>query len=76
MENDVLTIRGERRFEETEQRENYKRIERSHGVFYRRFSLPDNTDASAIQASGKDGVLEVIIPKTAAKETKRIEVMH
>ncbi|MGD9163612.1 MAG: Hsp20/alpha crystallin family protein, partial [Chromatiales bacterium] len=57
MENDVLTIRGERRFEETEQRENYKRIERSHGVFYRRFSLPDNTDASAIQASGKDGVL-------------------
>jgi HSP20 family protein len=76
MENGVLTIRGERKFEETEEKENFKRIERSHGVFYRRFSLPDNTDADAIQATGKDGVLEVIIPKTAEKQTKRIEVTH
>jgi len=76
MENGVLTIRGERKFEETEERENFKRIERSHGVFYRRFSLPDNTDAEAIQATGKDGVLEVIIPKTAEKQAKRIEVTH
>ncbi|MFN2124101.1 MAG: Hsp20/alpha crystallin family protein [Candidatus Promineifilaceae bacterium] len=76
MENGVLTIRGERKFEETEEKENFKRIERSHGIFYRRFSLPDNTDADAIQATGKDGVLEVIIPKTTEKHTKRIEVTH
>jgi HSP20 family protein len=76
MENGVLTIRGERKFEETEERENFKRIERSHGVFYRRFSLPDNTDAEAVQASGKDGVIEIIIPKTTEKQPKRIEVTH
>jgi HSP20 family protein len=76
MENGMLTIRGERKFEETEEKENFKRIERSHGLFYRRFTLPDNTDAEAIQASGKDGVLEVIIPKTEELQTKRIEVTH
>jgi len=76
LENGVLTIRGERKFEETEEKENFKRIERSHGVFYRRFSLPDNTDADAVQATGKDGVLEVVIPKTAEKHPKRIEVTH
>jgi HSP20 family protein len=76
MENGVLTIRGERKFEETEERENFKRIERSHGIFYRRFSLPDNTDAEAVEASGKDGVIEVIIPKTQEKQPKRIAVTH
>ncbi|PVV05779.1 MAG: heat-shock protein Hsp20 [gamma proteobacterium symbiont of Ctena orbiculata] len=76
MENGVLTIRGERKFEETEERENFKRIERSHGVFYRRFSLPDNTNADAVEATGKDGVIEVIIPKTEGKQPKRIEVTH
>lgn len=76
MENGVLTIRGERKFEESEERENFRRIERSHGIFYRRFSLPDNTDAEAVQASGKDGVIEVIIPKTREKQPKRIEVTH
>jgi HSP20 family protein len=77
MENGVLSIRGERRFEETEEKENFKRIERSHGVFYRRFSLPDNTDPEAIEATGKDGVLEITIPKTTTeKQAKRIEVTH
>lgn len=76
MDNGVLTIRGERRFEETEEKENFKRIERSHGIFYRRFTLPDDTDAEAIEATGKDGVLEVTIPKTAERHSKRIEVTH
>ncbi|MCU7809707.1 MAG: Hsp20/alpha crystallin family protein [Candidatus Thiodiazotropha sp. (ex Notomyrtea botanica)] len=76
MENGVLTIRGERKFEETEEKENFKRVERSHGIFYRRFSLPDNTDAEAIEAQGQDGVLEVTIPKTAEKHSKKIEVAH
>ena len=76
MENGVLTIRGERKFEETEEKENFKRIERSHGIFYRRFSLPENTEADAVEAKGMDGVLEVTIPKTEEKQTKRIEVAH
>ena len=76
MENGVLTIRGERKFEETEEKENFRRIERSHGIFYRRFSLPDNTNAEGVQATGKDGVIEVIIPKTPEKQPKRIEVAH
>ncbi len=77
MENGVLSIRGERKFEETEEKENFKRIERSHGVFYRRFSLPDNTDPDTIEATGKDGVLEITIPKTTTeKQAKRIEVTH
>jgi HSP20 family protein len=78
MENGDITIRGERKFEETEEKENFKRIERSHGVFYRRFTLPDNIDEEGIEAKGKDGVLEVTIPKTTTTEThsKRIEVMH
>lgn len=76
MEHGVLSIRGERKFEETEERESYKRIERSHGVFYRSFTLPGNTEADAVTASGEDGVLEVVIPKTAETQRKRIEVTH
>jgi HSP20 family protein len=76
MENGVLSIRGERQFEETEERNSFRRVERSHGVFYRRFSLPENTDAEAIEAKGKDGVIEITIPKTEDKQPKRIEVTH
>lgn len=76
MENGMLTIRGERKFEETEEKENFKRIERSHGIFYRRFTLPENTDGEAVQATGHDGVLEVTIPKSAETHGKRIEVTH
>ncbi len=76
MEHGALAIRGERKFEEQEEKEDYRRIERSHGVFYRRFALPDNIDAEAITAKGENGVLEVVIPKTAEKQPKRIEVTH
>ena len=76
MEHGVLSIRGERKFEEKEEKENFKRIERSYGVFYRRFTLPENTDADAIEASGDNGVLKVVIPKTAEMQRKRIEVTH
>ena len=76
MENGVLSIRGERKFEETQEKGDFKRIERSHGVFYRRFTLPDNTDPEGIKASGDNGVLEVVIPKTAEMKRRRIEVTH
>lgn len=76
MEHGVLSIRGERKFEEKEEKENYRRIERSHGIFYRRFTLPDNTDPEGITATGDNGVLEVVIPKTTESQFKRIEVKH
>lgn len=74
MENGMLTIKGERRDETIEEKENYKRVERSYGSFYRRFSLPDNVDPENISASGKDGVLEVVLPKTEAMKPHKIEI--
>ena len=74
MEDGILSIRGERKFENEEEREGYKRVERVRGSFYRRFSLPDGADADAISAKCKDGVLEVIIPKQVKVLPKRIEV--
>mgnify|MGYP003573251707 CR=1 FL=1 len=74
MEDGILSIRGERKFENEEAREGYKRVERVRGSFYRRFSLPDGADAEAISAKCKDGVLEIIIPKQVKVLPKRIEV--
>ena len=77
MENGVLTIKGERRLEARDGGDNgYRRVERAYGSFYRRFTLPDTADAEAIAASGKHGVLEVVIPKRAALQPKRIAVSH
>ena len=75
MENGVLTIKGERKLEtEDEGGNGYRRVERVHGGFYRRFTLPDTADAEAISANGRHGVLEVVIPKRAAVQPKRIAV--
>ncbi|MDD3517021.1 MAG: Hsp20/alpha crystallin family protein [Chromatiales bacterium] len=74
MENGVLTIRGERQSETKEERENYKRIERVRGSFYRRFTLPDTTDADKISAKSVNGVLEVRIPKQEKVQPRRILV--
>ena len=74
MEDGVLTIKGERKHESEEEREGYKRVERSYGSFYRRFSLPDTADAERVTAKGKDGVLEVSIPKQEKVQPRRIAV--
>ena len=74
MENGVLTIKGERSFEKEEKKEDYRRVERSRGTFYRRFSLPDTANAEKIVAKGKDGVLEIEIPKNEKVLPRRIEV--
>ena len=77
MENGVLTIKGERKLGTQVEGDNlYRRVERAYGNFYRRFTLPDTADAEAISASGKHGVLEVVIPKRAALQPKRISVSH
>lgn len=74
MEDGVLTIRGERTVEKDEKREDYRRVERSRGTFYRRFSLPDTADPDKIEATGKDGVLEIVIPKHEKVLPRRITV--
>jgi len=74
MEDGVLTIKGERTVEQDEKQENYRRTERSRGTFYRRFSLPDTADADKIEARGKDGVLEIVIPKNEKVMPRRIAV--
>ncbi|GMQ87962.1 MAG: Hsp20/alpha crystallin family protein [Gammaproteobacteria bacterium] len=74
MEGGVLSIRGERRLETTDEREGYKRVERVRGSFFRRFSMPDTADADAVTARSKDGVLEIVIPKQEKVLPKRIQV--
>ncbi|RME34289.1 MAG: Hsp20/alpha crystallin family protein, partial [Gammaproteobacteria bacterium] len=74
MEEGVLTIRGERSIEEETQEGQYHRIERARGTFYRRFSLPDTADPERIEAHGKNGVLEIVIPKLEKVQPRKIEV--
>jgi HSP20 family protein len=73
-ENGNLTIKGEREEEKKEEKKNYKRVERSWGSFYRRFSLPDNVDTNKIEAKSRNGVLELSIPKTDKVKPKKITV--
>lgn len=74
MEDGVLTIKGEKKSQSKTEKEGYKRVERTYGSFYRRFSLPDTANAEAISASSKHGVLEVVIPKREAVQPKKINV--
>jgi HSP20 family protein len=74
IENDVLTIAGERKFEKEQQGEKIHRRENFRGMFSRSLSLPDNANASGIRAESKDGVLTVRVPKTKAERTKAIEI--
>jgi HSP20 family protein len=74
MADGVLTIKGERRHESEEDANGYKRVERSYGSFYRRFGLPDTANAEGITAKGKDGVLEVSIPKQEKAQPRKITV--
>lgn len=74
MENGMLTIKGERDSEKKTEREGYKRIEREHGAFYRRFTMPEGVNANAIEASSKNGVLTLSIPKAEAAQPRRITV--
>jgi Molecular chaperone (small heat shock protein) len=74
MDRGILTIKGERTVENREQNGRFTRLERSHGVFHRRFALPDSADAEGITASGRQGVLEISIPKRAETTPRRITI--
>ena len=74
VENGVLVIAGERKFEKEEKGRKYHRIERSYGSFGRSFDLPDDADANKVNAEFKDGLLSVHIAKSEAARPKQIEV--
>ena len=76
MEKGVLTIKGERKSETVEEKENFRRVERIRGNFYRRFTLPDSADADKIEAKSEHGVLRITIPKQEVAVSRRIEVKH
>ena len=74
MDKGLLSIRGERRAEERSEGERYSRTERAHGVFYRRFALPESANPDGISATGRNGVLEITIPKRPESTPRRINV--
>lgn len=74
MDDGVLSIKGERNSEVQDEKDGYKRVERVSGTFYRRFSLPDTADAERIEAKGKNGVLEVSLPKHEKVQPRKITV--
>lgn len=74
LENNVLMMKGERKFEEETDRENYHRIERHYGEFMRSFTLPAYVDAAKINAEFKDGMLTVTMPKHKEARPKQINV--
>lgn len=76
MENGVLSIRGERHSEVVSDEAGVRRLERSRGVFYRRFALPDSADPEAITARGNAGVLRIEIGKRESARSRRIPVEH
>lgn len=74
MENGVLTITGERKFEKEEKNKKWHRVERAYGSFARSFALPEDGDAAKVNAEVKDGVLKVHVAKSESARPKQIEV--
>jgi HSP20 family protein len=74
LENNVLTVQGERKRESEIKEENYFRAERSYGAFSRSFTLPGTVSVDKIQAQYKDGVLTVTVPKAKEAQPRQIEV--
>ena len=74
LENNVLTLKGERRFEKETKQENYHRIERSYGAFSRSFSIPAIVDEEKIRADYKDGILKIALPKKEQVRPKQIRI--
>jgi HSP20 family protein len=74
VENNVITLRGERRFEKKDDGDNYHRVERSYGSFTRSFTLPQTVSAEGAQAEYRNGVLRVTLPKREEVKARRIEI--
>jgi HSP20 family protein len=74
LENNALTIRGERKFEKNVTEDNYLRVERAYGSFTRTFSLPNTVNAEAIRADYRNGVLTVHLPKREETKPKQVKI--
>ena len=74
LEDTILKLSGERRFEKDVEEEQYHRIERTYGTFTRAFSLPSRVDAGHVQASFKDGVLTITVPKMEEAKPHKIDI--
>jgi HSP20 family protein len=74
VEDNVMSISGERKYEKEEKGKKYHRVERAYGSFLRSFTLPDAADGSKVNAEYKDGVLNVRLPKSEKAKPKSIEV--
>src|SRR5262245_5242271 len=74
VENNVLTLRGERKVDNEVKQENYHRVERSYGSFSRSFTLPNVVDTDKIKAEFKEGVLQVVLPKKEEAKPKQISI--
>lgn len=74
LENNVLTLRGQRKFENEVKKESYHRVERSYGSFTRSFTLPSVVDQANIKAEVKDGILKLVLPKREEAKPKQIEI--
>jgi len=74
LEKNVLTLKGERKFEKETKEDNYHRIERSYGGFSRAFSIPATVDEEKIKAEYKDGVLKIVLPKKEQVKPKQIRI--
>src|SRR6201987_2410284 len=74
LEDNVLTVSGERRSEHEERKDGYYRVERASGSFSRSLTLPEGVDPESIRAEFKDGVLEVRIPKPEERKRRRVEI--
>lgn len=71
---DLVTLKGERKYEAEDKQEGYHRIERNYGSFQRSFRIPDGINAEKVDAQFKDGVLRVKLPKPESSKPKQIEV--
>lgn len=74
LENNVLTVHGERKIEKEEKEENYRRVERQYGSFTRTFTLPTTVDSENVAANYDKGVLKISLPKKAEAKPKQIKV--
>ena len=74
IENNTLTVHGERKFEKEEKEENFRRVERRYGGFTRSFTLPNTIDAEKVQATYDKGILKVQLAKKAEAKPKQIKV--
>ena len=74
IENNTLTVYGERKFEKEEKEENYRRVERQYGSFTRTFTLPTTVDQDSVQADYDKGVLKIKLAKKAEAKPKQIKV--